>query len=181
VSGIGLVAFVLSCFGAEPLIARDGWIAPAIILGSFPASLVLTRDWRTAIALGFSLAVICLMGLWVGVLQKNAGAHFDAVGLYEALAISFALMIGVAASDLAAQESSAILAHAVEQRAALVICAAVSVLTAELASARASLVIAVVVVAGASCSLLLVTAVASALEAVLPRRKSLSELYRRRF
>ncbi len=179
VSGVGLVALVLSYFGAEPVTGGGHWIAYAIALGSLPVSLVLTRDWRTTIGLGFSLSVISLMGLWAATLQ-NAGAHFDAVGFYGAVTIGFALMVGVAARGAPGRERSAVLARAVEKRAAVVICATTSVLVAELVTVQLSPAIAIVILASAICSLLLVTAISSALEVVVPRRKSIAELYARR-
>jgi cobalamin synthase len=118
------------------------------------------------------------MGLWAGALQRPR-SQFDAASFYEAVAVGFAVMVAVAGRRAPAKEGSVMLAHVVEQRAALVVCATGSVLCAQLATAHANLAIAVVVVASAIFSLLSVTAVASALETIVPRRTSTAERYRR--
>jgi hypothetical protein len=179
VSGAGLVLCVMSYFGAERLVARDGWVVLATVLASLLASLTLVRDWRMALGLGFSLTVTALMGLWASVLGY-ARSSFDAIGFYEALAIGFALMIGVAQRDVSSQGAPIGLVHGLEERAAVVLSATASVLIALLLTGRLDLVTATVVVAGALCSLLLVTAVASALETVVPRGRSVAELYGRK-
>lgn len=179
ISGAGLVVGVVSCFGAERLVATDNWIALATILAAVPAALALMRDWRVALGLGFSLGVTALAGLWAGVLQ-DAKSTFDAIGFYEALAIGFGLMIVVAEGGARSQVVPAGLAHAIGERAAVVVCATASVLCALLVAGNIDLVTAVVVVMGGLCSLLLVPAASSALEVVLPRRRSAVELYGRR-
>ena len=179
ISGAGLVVGVVSCFGAERLVTTDNWIALATILAAVLAALALMRDWRVALGLGFSLGVTALTGLWAGVLQ-DAESTFDAIGFYEALAIGFGLMIVVAEGGTRSEVVPAGLAHAIGERAAVVVCATASVLCVLLLAGNIDLVTAVVVVMGGLCSLLLVPAASLALEVVLPRKRSAVELYGRR-
>jgi hypothetical protein len=177
-SGIGFVALILGYFGAEGLVASISWIAPATVLVSLAAFFGLTQDWRTVIGLGFSLAVTTLMGLWGRSLQGGKSS-FDIVGFYEALAIVAALMTVVAARQPRLEDTSG-LARTVEERAPAVLCIAAATLLALLLTGHLDPAVATVLCAGTLCSLLLVTAVTSALRTLLPRRRSVAELYGRR-
>jgi hypothetical protein len=180
VSGIGVTVLVLSYFGAEPLITTGSWMPLAVIPAALPVSLGLTRNWRTAIGISFSIAISLLVGLWAGALQHR-GAHINMPGLHEALAVSFALAVTVVQSAPVADNPFAVLAHAIEERAALILCATVSVLASLFVAGQLDIVIATTVFTGAACSLLLAPAVVSALEAVFPRKQSVAALYARRF
>ena len=174
-SGIALVVSVLGCFGAERFVASMNWVAPVIALLSLLVSRWLVRDGRTATGLCASLLVTALVGLWAGA-AHSAGTSLHIAAIYEALSIGFALSIVVAS----AASRGAGLVRAVEERTPLILCVAASVLLALLVAGQLDLPTAVIVTASAVSSLLLVTAFSSVLETVLPRRKSVAELYKRR-
>jgi hypothetical protein len=178
VSGIGLVAAVLGFFGAEQMLEDSGFAVPIILLLAFLLSFGLSGRWRNALALSFAVSVTGLVGFWS---WTELGSHglLDVIVMIEAVAIGFTLMLSVVVREraLAAQHNDSVARLlAIEELAAPVVYVLLAMVVPAVIVEGGGLA-AIVLASGGACALLLAPAASTAFETLLPRRKSVRELY----
>ena len=192
VCGIAIVFAVLGWFGSgggpvryaalvQPLL----WAASAALF--FLLVLAVRRNWRHALAVTLTLIPLVLTGVW---LWDLAGARLTASFLQTLLIAATAflflsqLLFGVAASRLEQGDAAGIVrARAIEEGGPGIgmsaVVAAVAILPWMVIHGTIALLALEFLIAGAS-SVLVAPAAETALEALLPRRSSVKELYGRR-
>jgi hypothetical protein len=178
VSGIGLVAAVLGFFGAEEMLEKSGFAVPIVLLLAFLLSFGLSGRWRNALALLFAIAVTGLIGFWCWTETDSHGLP-GVIVLTEAVAIGFTLMLAVVGRErtLSAQHNDSVARLlAIEETAAPVVYSLLAMVVPAIVVEGGGLA-AIVLVSGGVCALLLAPAAATAFETLLPRRKSVRELY----
>jgi hypothetical protein len=179
VAGIGLVAAVLGFFGAEGTLAAGGWAVFTVLLLALLLSFSLSGQWRNALALLFAVAVSALIGFWSWTELASSGLP-DVVALLEAVAVSFALMLAVVSREralgVAHNQAVARLLAAEELTTPVVYIAAAMILPTIMLGGSGGLA-AVALIGGVACALLLAPAATTAFETLVPRRKSITELY----
>jgi hypothetical protein len=179
VSGIGVVGAVLGCFGAQSLLMRSGLALPVMLGLGVLLSWALTWRWRAALGVLFALVVTTLIGFW-GWSQLRSSGLLDAISLIESLAIGFALIVAVVArerADSASLGPSVTRLLAIEESSAAVVLAALAAIIVALFASGGRELASIVGVGAAMAALLISPAAATALEAVFPRRKTVTELY----
>jgi hypothetical protein len=191
VTGIVLVIATLAAFGAGPWLGRN---EPIVLAGWFGGTgivmllsvLAIGRDWREALAAALSLSVLTLTGLW---LEDRAAGHAGAtIFVVTGTAVAAALFLSL---TLSARARRYRLANESEEVARLRVVEDIGV-AAWFGSLGAAGAIAPWIVlhgsivmfavqfplAGAA-ALVFAPAVATAIHRIVPRRRSLSELYGR--
>jgi hypothetical protein len=192
VSGVGLVLVVVAWFAMAPLIPRGAiahgvtvWAGSAVALAG--VAFGFGRDWRLAVAAAAAISVSVLMGLWlwqetVGPLTTHAGVEIalaDAAGLIGAAVV----LHGYRRFRRAGDESDAARMRSVETHAfalwASAGSAAATLAPSCIVHGSVAIWIAVLLL-GCAAATILMPALATALESLLPRRRSVEELYGRR-
>jgi len=187
--GIALVFAALGGSGAEPVLhaARSAEIvrtAVSLALLAVAAGWA-TSGWREAVAATFATAVVCLMALWAGAVVAHAPLAFVCVSAPAALTVFFALHGGRCAATYRRQgeEGSVARQRAMEETAVAQVFAgagAVAALLPALIFHRADAVFAVAMLLAAFGGILFAPAIAGAVETLLPRRRSVEQLYGKR-
>jgi hypothetical protein len=189
-TGVALACATLGAFGAAPLLAKSTllaqpmwWVATGFLL--FAATFAVGREWREALAATLALAVSVLLGLW---LWGRATGHLNAASFLE-VAIAAAATLFAEASLLslnrryqcAGDTVSVARLRAIEDLAVAswfgVLGAAGAILPWILLHGAIASLAGLFLLAGAGA--FLAAAMATALHALLPRRRSLDELYGR--
>ena len=186
-SGVALVMAVLGWFGMahSALLAQPAlWRASA--LGAFLIAFALGRDWREALAAMLALATLVLLGLW---LWGRATGRPTLTTLIEIAAVIAAsgLVMSVALASrqrfrAGGDESAIARLRALEGLSLSPLFGAAGAAVALLpwVVVHGSLAtLAVLFLLAGVAALLLQPAIATALEAVVPRRRSLGQLYGR--
>jgi hypothetical protein len=190
-SGVTLVFAVLGAFGAAPLLAhRAALMQPLLWSGSFAAVFVVAfavaRDWRDAAAVALATAALTLLDMW---LWGRATGHLTLAAFAEiALTVSSATLPMLAVSDQRRRHRETGDESAVARARALDTLGAAPWYGA--ASAAAAIVpwivvhgsnatLAMMFVLAAAAATIAAPALATALEALVPRRRSVEELYGR--
>jgi len=179
VSGIGLVAAVLGFFGAEDTLGAGGWAVLTVLLLALLLSFSLSGRWRNALALVFSVAVSALLGFWSWTELASSGMP-DVIVLIEAVAVSFGLMLALVSRERslgATHNDSVARLLAVEELTMPVVYIALAMIVPTIMLGSSGGLAAVALAGGVACALLLGPAATTALEALVPRRKSVTELY----
>ncbi len=190
-SGAALVLATLSGFAARPVLAHSAllaqpalWAASALLL--FLAAFAVARDWRDALAATLALAVLALASLmlWGRVTRHLTGASFldiataQAAALFVMLSLLRRMRAYRNAGDLAAvARLRALEALGLSPWFGAVGGAAVILPWIVLHGSIAALA-AMAILAGAA-ALIAMPALATALETLIPRRRSVDELYGR--
>ncbi|HEY0106228.1 MAG TPA: hypothetical protein VGB91_09105 [Rhizomicrobium sp.] len=191
-SGVALVFAVLGWFGAAPLLAHSALLAhpafwPASALGTFLVAYALARDWREAAAATAALAALTLLSLWlwgrtVGHLTPSAFA-----GIVVTAATAATAMLALAGRSRAyrrdGDDGPVARLRALEQFGAAAWFAAAgagAVILPWMLVHGSLATLAVLFVAALAAAVVAAPAIATALEAILPHRRSVDELYGRR-
>lgn len=190
-SGSAIVLATLGWFGAEPLLrhsallAQPGlWGASALIV--FLSAFGLARDWRDAVAATLALAALVLLALY---LWGRASGHLGATSFVEivvAAALALFLMLGSIAQTRRYRRSGDTMAVA---RLRAIEDAGLAPWFGALGAAGAAApwvlvhgstaTLALLFPLSVAAALLGQPALATALESLIPRRRSLGELYGR--
>ncbi len=188
VSGIALVSAVLALFGS-PLALPEGseWIAQALLGTGFvlAAAYLVTAAWRDALALSLCLGLSGLyagLSIWPGT-AWNGALWFDVMRL-NAIPILCAAMMAHEARRWrdAGEEDSIARLRGVEEAASAIAFAALAGFACllpwigDMAPCTALLLLP----AGVASAIFFEPALASAIETLLPRRRSVEDLYTRR-
>jgi hypothetical protein len=186
VSGVALVMAMLSWFGASPLPLPAETGGLAIPLGiaavvAFAVAYMVVDNWRDALALSLATLTAGLLDLWAGVLLDGTGAR-AAVAVVDGLLLALVSMFVVASRVRQLRENGD--DEAIARLRAIENLAGPCVFAA-LAAAAALLVwsifpVAVAAGVGAVAALLFAPALATAINTLLPKRRSVEELYTRR-
>jgi len=189
VTGIAIVFAVLGWFGAAPVVAHSiAQLQPAAISAAavFPIALAIGRDWRSAVAAVLTLAALVLLDLWLLALADlqlslTAIAGIASTGLAALLPMLLALdgvrrfrKAGDAAplARLRACEALGTAPYFATGGAAAAMLPWIAV------HGSVAVLAAMFLVAGPAAGIV-VPAIATALERLLPRRRSLGQLYGR--
>jgi hypothetical protein len=186
VAGIWSVFAMLAAFGAQPAIGATtataaSWGAAALPI--FGCAILTTEEWRGAVACFLAEVVVALAGLWaVSRLGTfNAAAAFAWV---EAISASFVLVMAVAARARHARaeeddEVAVARLRSIEDLTGVAAFAALGCIVLQIALVPLVEVLigAVVACSGLVAALVFAPALTTAISWLLPRRRSLSELY----
>jgi hypothetical protein len=191
VSGIVLVFAVLGWFGVEPVFAHGAQIARpaywgAAALGAFLLAFAVGRDWREGLAATLVLSVFMLLVLWlrgvvVGPLSEAMLVEIT-VPASAAYLPMLVLIGGWRRYHVSGDVSVVARARAQEDLGAAPYFAALSAAAATLPWATqhgSTGVLAVTFLLGGGAAAVAQPALATALEWLLPRRRSLNQLYGR--
>ncbi len=185
VSGIALVLAMLGWFGASPLplpAETAGLAIPLAIsaVATFAVAYTTVDSWREALALSLASLSVVLLDLWAGILLKGAGAT-TAAGVIDGLLLALVSMFVVASRVRQLRESGDDEAiarlRAIEDLAGPCLFAALAAAASLLV--RDEFAIAAAAVIGAVGALLFAPALATAIGVLLPRHRSVEELYKR--
>ncbi len=179
VAGIGLVAAVLGFFGAEGTLVAGGWAVLTVLLLALLLSFSLSGRWRSALALLFAVAVSALIGFWSWTELASSGLS-DVIALLEAVAVSFVLMLAVVSRErvLGVTHNDAVARLlAAEELTTPIVYVALAMIVPTIMLGGSGGLAAVALSGGVACALLLAPAATTAFETLMPRRKSITELY----
>jgi hypothetical protein len=178
-TGVMLVFFVLGWFGGEPLL-RSGWWHYGVTVIAVGAALgVAAGGWREGIALGLVLTLVAVTALWW---RTYVRAPFGAVAALEMVALAglFALSRARAMRTWRAvgDPPETICRHALEGSAGAVFAAlgAIAAAIPSLMQAGASVIVLSLCIAGV-CGTLAFPVALAALETLLPRRRSVEDVF----
>ena len=190
-SGITLVLAVLGWFGAAPLLAHRAALMQPLLwsgsaLGLLAVAFAVARDWRDAVAITLSTAALTLLDLWI---WGRATGHLTLTAFGEiALAVSAAYLLMLAAGDLRRRyrrqgdESSVARARALDELGAAPwygVAGAAAAIVPWMVVHGSNATLAAVFVLSAGAAVIAAPALATALETLVPRRRSVEELYGR--
>jgi hypothetical protein len=180
-TGIAVIFLALGWYGSEPVLRHGPVLKGASVLLAVIGVGAFSRGWREAIACGLIGSVVCLFALWT-----------TAVGTRAVLASVGVLLITVFAAFLALYGARRALVFArsgdppliAQRRAledaggpALAGAGAVAALLPSMAVTTGSTAAAIGLAFAAGAAVLLVPAASVALEVLVPRRRSVEELY----
>ena len=190
-SGVTLVFAVLGWFGAAPLLDHSTLFAqPALaagsLLGVFLVACAMTRDWREAAAAVLALGALALFSAWLwgwAVGHPTASAFVDIV---VSCATAFLAMLAVAGRSRAyrrdGDDPAVARLRALEDVGAAPWFAALGAAAATapwIVLHGSTATLAVLFLFAALAALVAQPAIATGLESIVPRRRSLDELYKR--
>ena len=190
-SGIALVFATLGWFGAAPLLPRHGLLSETALwgasaLGIFVVAHSVGRDWRDAIAATLALAALALMSAW---LLGRAVGHLTA-GAFAELALVAASALLTMTSLIAASRGFRTSGDRPQTaRLRAIECLGVAPLFGSLGAAGdvapwialhgSNVALSATFLFAGAAGLLAMPALATALETLMRRRKSVDELYGR--
>ncbi len=183
-TGIAVVVLALGWDGGGAGIP-GGLGLRAVTVGTLiVAAAAVSGGWREGLAIGLVASTACLIALWATVVDSRA--QFGAVGVLQvaSLGMFFALYSGRHARAWRRKNEPPVIAErrSVERgggQAFAGLCAVVVVLPA-VAVWTGNLVFVIGVFVAGAAAMLFVPAVSTALEVLIPRRRSVEELYGRR-
>jgi hypothetical protein len=189
--GITLVLAVLGWFGAAPLLAHRAalaqpWLWSGSALGLLAVAFAVARDWRDAVAIALGTAALTLLDLW---LWGRATGHLTLTAFGEiALTVSAAYLLMLVVSDRRRRhrrqgdESSMARARALEELGAAPwygAAGAAAAIVPWIVVHGSNATLAAMFVLAAGAAMVAAPALATALETLVPRRRSVEELYGR--
>jgi len=190
-AGIALVLAVLGWFGAAPLLAHSAVrVSTALLVatafGAFVLGLVVARDWRAAAGATLGLSVLLLLGLslWSGTVGRLLPATLLEIGAVLAAAgLNMFALLGRFRRFRGSGDSAAVAwLRALEEAGAAPwfapAAAAAAILPWTLVHGSLATLSALFLLTS-PVSALFMPALATALETLVPRRRSLRELYGR--
>ena len=179
ISGVALVVLVLGGFGAAPLEFRITIALSLLVLCMFLSAWLFTRNWRISIGTGAGFLIASLLGLW-GWKQSGGYGPFPPPGWSEGCCVAVLMLaaVGFRTTAIEAERSESIrLVLAVENISGAIGYAALGALVTTVLSPGAAPVFVTLVIAGVFCSLVFTPSVSATLEAAVPRRRTVVELY----
>jgi hypothetical protein len=180
-TGVGIVFAVLGYFGAHPVLdATEYAIFTALFLSSFIAGFGLTWEWRRALALPLTLALLILIGMWGLAEIHEIGRLEPLVQILGVCALPLLFLIVEASRHLTDDAASAS-SLALSRRGPVTLfffaaCALVALF--QMGDPLLVAVAAVMLLFGCIGALLWLPAIAGALETLFPRRSTLEARYR---
>lgn len=183
-SGITIVFLALGWYGAE-LVIRDGVLQrTAAVFAAVIVGAVVAGGWRKGLAIGLVGSAIALLALWATVVDSRT--PFSSVGILQvaSLALFFGLYSGRQALSWRRNNEPPVIAErrTLEEASAEVFAGlgAAAAVAPALALWPGSAVFVFTSLMAAWASISLVPAVSTALEVLMPRRRSVEEIYGRR-
>lgn len=178
-TGIAIIFLALGWFGAAPVVQGGWWRYGATLVLGCGVLGAFAGGWREGVGLGLVVAVSCLTALWW---QTYAPMPFGAVSAFEVAMLASFLSLN-SARHMRMWRHAGDTSEMARRRALEESSGAVFATLGAAAAALPSLfhpgaeVIVLAVLAAGLCGAVLLPAVLSGIEAVLPRRRSLDELY----
>jgi hypothetical protein len=182
-TGITIIFLTLGWYGAAPVLRDDVLLTSVSVLLIVVAAGAVAGGWREGLAIGLVTSTIVLIALWATVADSRAPVA--AVGVLQVLTLTFLLAISGArcALKMRRQNDPPIIAQRrTLERASGQAFAEIGALAALLPAVAVwtgSVVVGIAVMS-AGAAIVLAPAVSTALGVLIPRRRSVEELYGRR-
>jgi hypothetical protein len=191
ITGVALIFFALSAFGMRPLrVLADPWLVERLVglaIFVFAGAISITRDWRLGMALTLTLALLAALGFWAyarGAVPMMRGDLLILSILLATAAVPLAMLASSVSAYLRGGDdaASALSRGLQDEGANAVIAAVLSIIpwcVVALAGGAMRFPLAISI-ASLFSALLIFPAIASTIYTLLPRYRTVDEVFGRR-